>query len=73
MDLGDMSFSSLFAGFLFGVIGLWLLKEARRRSNLYNVVISILLMIYPYFTAKPVATWGVGILLCGAAYYFWDY
>lgn len=72
MDLGDFSVSSLIAGLLFGVVGMWLIKEARRRTNLYNVIIGVLLLIYPYFVSKPVPCWGIGFALCYGAYYFWD-
>jgi hypothetical protein len=72
MDLSNFSFSSLLAGLLFGIVGMWLLREAKRRANLYNVVIAVLLMIYPFFVSTSFLTWGVGCALCGSAYYFWD-
>jgi len=72
MDFSDFSASSLIAGILFGIIGMWLIKEAKRRTNMYNVVVGVLLLIYPYFVTKAIGTWLVGCLLCGAAYYFWD-
>lgn len=64
----DFSISSLFAGFLFGVIGFYLLRSAKRRGNLYWVPIGIGLMVYPYFVSSAWLNWGIGILLCGLAY-----
>lgn len=71
-DLFNFSISSLIAGLLFGIIGWWLFKEARKRTNNYNVVIGVVLMIYPYFVTQAFLVWATGALLCWAAYYFWD-
>ena len=63
--------SSLMASFVFSVIGFWLLREGKRRANIPLIVISVLLMGYTYFTSTPLTDWGIGIGLCGAAYFFW--
>lgn len=68
----DISFSSIMAGFIFGVIGWWMFREGRKRAQPIILGIGILLMVYPYFTSGPKADWGVGILLCAVAYYFWE-
>jgi hypothetical protein len=65
----DISFSGLIAGFLFGVIGWWLFRDGKRRAEMRIVIIGLVLMIYPYFTSGPKADWGIGIALCGLAYY----
>jgi multisubunit Na+/H+ antiporter MnhE subunit len=67
----DFSVSGLIAGFVFGVIGLWMFKEGKRRVNYTVVFISIALMIYPYFVPGAWLTWIVGGGLCGLAYYYW--
>jgi hypothetical protein len=64
--------SSLFAGLLFSTIGIWLLREAKKRANLRLIPIAILLIGYSYFTPKPIYDWGVGILLCVIAYKLWE-
>ncbi len=73
MDMLDLSFSpsALAAGFLFGVIGLWLFREGRRRDQSRVLWIGVTMMIYPYFLESAKALWGVGLLLCLLAYFFW--
>jgi multisubunit Na+/H+ antiporter MnhE subunit len=72
-DLGA-SFSpwALVGGFIFGLVGLWLFRHGRKNANNRNVVIGLLLMMYPLFISSAVWTWAVGILLCGYAYYEWE-
>jgi hypothetical protein len=72
LELFDFSVSGLVSALLFGVIGMYLFKYGRQRSNLKLVLIAIGLMLYPYFTHGPVGDWGVGIALCAAAYYLKD-
>lgn len=71
-SLMHFSASSLIAGLIFSVIGFWLYKEGRRRTNLSLVVIAVLLMLYPMFTQNPWQDWGVGISLCALAKYRWE-
>jgi hypothetical protein len=63
--------SSIAAAFLFGVIGMWLFKEGRRREHSISIYIAIALMIYPYFVEKASYSWIIGSGLCYAAYYYW--
>lgn len=63
--------SSLFAGFVFSVIGFWMLKEARKKADLRLVILSIFLIAYTYFTANPYLDWGIGCALCAGAYLIW--
>ena len=64
--------SSLIAGVVFGLIGMWLFKRARKASDNRLIVIALLLMIYPYFVSGAIWNWGIGLVLCEAAYYFAD-
>lgn len=70
----DISFDgyTLMAGFVFGVIGMWMFREGRRKENMNATVIGVLLMVYPYFVESRKATFGVGLGLCGLAYLIWD-
>ena len=68
----NLSISGIFAGLIFGVIGFWLLKEGKRRSNIPVIATGVAMMAYSYFTTSPLADWGIGIALCGTAYYFWN-
>ena len=70
MDL-SIDVSSLMAGFIFGVIGLWMWREGRRRENDYLPWIGVALMIYPYFVDGAKLNWGIGIILCIVAYNVW--
>ena len=69
--LFDFSISGLVSAFIFGVIGIWMFKRGKQRLEYRIIFISIALMIYPYFTDGPWADWGVGLGLCGLAYYIW--
>lgn len=62
----------MIAGFVFGVIGLWMIREAKRRANLIIAVIGVLLMSFTFFTSHPAMDWGVGFTLCAVAYFFWE-
>ena len=70
LDL-EISMSGMLAGILFGVVGLWMFREGKRRTDFRILVLGIVLMMYPYFTTGPKADWGVGIALCGLAYLIW--
>jgi multisubunit Na+/H+ antiporter MnhE subunit len=70
-DMWSFDVSSLVAGFIFGVIGLWMFREARRKHNNNTKYIGIALMIYPYFIDGAVRNWGLGITLCILAYFLW--
>lgn len=67
----EISMSSFMASFLFSVIGFWLFKEGRRRSEVRLALIGVSLMGYSYFTSSPAADWGIGLGLCGLAYLAW--
>jgi hypothetical protein len=74
LDFGiaDFSVSALAASFLFGVIGLWMFREGRRRDHTVSLGIGLAMMIYPYFVSQATLTWLIGFALCGAAYYYWN-
>ncbi len=65
------SMSGIFSGLIFGVIGFWMFREGKRNTNITIVLISIALMVYPYFTFTPVQDWSIGFALCDLAYYKW--
>lgn len=67
----DFSISSIAASLLFGIIGYWIFRAGKQRANLPITGIGIALMVYPYFTSGPWGDWGVGIALCGLAYFLW--
>lgn len=65
----EISVSSLVASLIFGLIGLYLFRYARRKNSLSLVFVAIVLMCYPLVTSGPWQDWGVGVALCGLAYY----
>lgn len=65
----DFRMSQIFASFVFGVIGLYLFRHAKKIVNYKLIFISIALMAYPMFTTNWELDWSVGILLCSLAYY----
>jgi hypothetical protein len=67
----DISLSGIIASIVFSGVGLWLFRQGKQRANIPLVLISIAMMLYTYFTSGPWADWGVGVLLCFAARYFW--
>jgi len=64
----DFNISSLIAGFVFGVFGFYLVKEARKSGNFWHLLSGIALMAYPYFVSGAWLTWGIGAGLLGLAY-----
>lgn len=70
----DLNFDGwvLAAAFIFGVIGMWLFREGRKRAQMTITFTGLALMIYPYFVSGRAANWLVGFALCGFAYYEWN-
>ena len=62
MDLlDDFSVGSLFAGLVFGVLGMWLIKRGRSDAHVPWIVIGLALCVYPYFVTNVYLVWGIGI------------
>ena len=68
----SFSVSTLIASFIFGIVGLWLFREAKKRGQLANILIAIALMVYPMFVSSVWKTWAIGIGLCVGAYFLWE-
>lgn len=66
----DFSASYILAGILFGIIGLLIFKEGKKRTIAELYFIGIALMIYPYFITHDVLVWVVGIALTAVAFKF---
>jgi glucose uptake protein GlcU len=64
----EISGSNLLAGFIFGVLGFYFLKEAKKRSNLPWFLIGITLIVYPYFVTNAFLNWALGLVLVFIAY-----
>lgn len=57
----NFSISSLVASFIFGVAGMYIVKQARKDAHLPNLLIGVGLMIYPYFIENIYLMWGLGL------------
>ncbi|MEQ1665218.1 MAG: hypothetical protein ABL927_07585 [Bdellovibrionales bacterium] len=68
--MSEFSGSNLFAGFIFGVLGIYFLKEAKKRANLPWLLIGIALMASPYFITSAALNWAVGLALVLLGYAF---
>ncbi len=65
----DFSLSGLLAGFVFGIVGLYIFRHGKKTANYSLIFVSVLLMSYTVFTRDWWQHWGVGAVLCGFAYY----
>lgn len=64
----NFSFSSLFAGLVFGVIGVALIKSGKKAAHPLHIGIGFTLCIYPYFVDSNWLLWGIGAGLCAVAW-----
>ena len=64
----DFDASSLMAGFVFGVFGMFLIRQAKIRSNVPFLVTGLALIIFPYFVSNAWLAWLIGSALLGVAY-----
>lgn len=69
-QLGDFSLSNLFAGLIFGSIGLGAFIYGKKRASWRAMIIGIALMAYPYFFSGTLVICLIGITLT-AILYFW--
>lgn len=76
LDLADpMSVLSMFsvwalvAAFVFGVIGLYLFLNGKKRLNYWFIWIGVVLMVYPIFVSQAWVSWVFGSACCALAYF----
>jgi len=69
-QLGNFSPSNLFAGIIFGSIGLGAFIYGKKNSYWRPMVIGIILMAYPYVFSGTLVIYLIGIVLV-ATLYFW--
>ncbi len=60
----------LLAGLIFGTIGFFVFLHSQKNRHWRNMIIGIVMMIYPYFVSHPIFVWVIGIILT-ALLYFW--
>lgn len=65
----NFSLSALIAGFVFGVFGVYFIKDGKRQALVSLVLVGLALLVYPYFIENIYLIWGIGVALL--AYGFW--
>lgn len=63
-------FSILFAGLLFGTVGLAAFVYGKKNASWRPMVVGVALMVYPYFVEQTWLLYGLGVALC-AALFLW--
>lgn len=63
-------FDYLFAGLLFGSVGLAAFVYGKKNASWRPMVVGVVLMVYPYFIEQAWLLYGLGVALC-AALFFW--
>lgn len=69
--LDGISPSSILAGVVFGLIGMYVFRQGKREQNIPLVLAGLGLMLYSWFTKGPLQDWGIGAAFCAVAYYYW--
>jgi hypothetical protein len=64
----DLSASYLIANFAVSGVGFVLFSYGRKMSRIPQVVIGLVLMVFPYFVPNVLAMTGIAALLCGLLY-----
>ena len=68
----NFSFSSIFAGIVFGAIGLAAFIYGKKQVSFKPMVIGIILMVYPYFVSHEIWVWVIGTVLTFSLFIFRD-
>lgn len=56
----DFSIANLIPGFIFGVFGLYVFQQGRKKVSYTLVFTGLALMIYPYFVENAWLNWAIG-------------
>jgi len=64
--------SDLFAMLVFSIIGIIAFRSAKRETRAMRLVISMVLMLYPYFVPGGLWLWVAGIVLTAGLFFFKD-
>ena len=60
----------LFAGLIFGSIGVGAWIYGKRRASAPHLLLGAILVLYPYFTGNLIILYGVGIILTALLFVF---
>ena len=59
---------TIVGGLIFGILGVWIFRKARREHNSKLMWVGVALMAYQLFTMDPIPIWAIGISLLALAY-----
>ena len=65
-----MSAATLFAGLLFGAVGMGAFAYGRKQRRALPFLIGVALMVYPYFFDDAWLLYGIGAVLIAALFMF---
>ena len=65
-----MSTATLFAGLLFGAVGIGVFVYGRKQRRVVPFFVGAALMVYPYFFDDPWLLYGIGVALIAALFVF---
>jgi hypothetical protein len=63
----EMDMSSLFAGFFFGVFGVYFIKRGKDLGNIPKILVGLAMVAFTYFVPSPWC-WVVGVVLMVAGF-----
>ena len=63
-----MNTANIFASVIFGSIGFAAFIYGKKQSDFKVLVISVILMVYPYFVQNPIALYAIGTVLTVALF-----
>ena len=71
LDFGiHFTWSQIIASLVFTVVGVYVFKLGKKTLNYPLIFTAAAMLIYPVFTHSVLQDWGIGLALCGLAYYF---
>ncbi|HEV3019936.1 MAG TPA: hypothetical protein VGY49_13040 [Burkholderiaceae bacterium] len=58
----------LFAGLMFGVVGIAAFTYGRKNGHWQQMIIGLALMVFPYFVSQVWLLYAIGVALCGTLF-----
>ncbi len=59
----NFSLPVLVASFVFGVLGFYFIKRARKNGNILQLIVGLILCVFPYPMENVYLIWGIGAAL----------
>ncbi len=66
------SYANLFAGLLFGTIGIAAFRYGKKSASWQPMAIGVILMVYPYFIEATWLVYLIGVALCALMFVWRD-